>query len=242
MRHLITYERFNYNGKMYVELICNKSGISLEEIEDIFLEFSEEGDILFHPSVKNGNLQNSLQVTIYNIGKELTDSEWLYNEEWEDRLKTIGRRLNLMGCVLTLDRKNLSPRGVILTIHLPKNEEILETYGFRQPTKLTLDEGSVWEKNHEKAEWTESEFNFYDTLTRVNARDIYDSVMWETLMRFYLYPVNDSDELDHLEIQKFEDSYYLIWHHPADIPGTFYLCDEWEEVLSFLGRYTIFRF
>lgn len=125
--------------------------------------------------------------------------------------------------------------------------KLFESFGLRQPTKLSYQEGREWELNHERAEWDESESNFYNTLTKVNAKLIYDSVMWETLMRFYLYPVVDSDEFDHLEIEKYDDSYYLIWYEPAinepaETRGSFYLCDEWEEVLSFLGRYITFRF
>ena len=128
-----------------------------------------------------------------------------------------------------------------------KHLKLFEAFGLRQPTKLSYQEGMEWGTNHEKAEWDESESHFYNTLTKVNAKLIYDSVMWETLMRFYLYPVVDSDEFDHLEIEKYDDSYYLIWYEPAmhdsaETRGSYYRCDEWEEVLGFLGRYTTFRF
>ena len=127
-----------------------------------------------------------------------------------------------------------------------KHLKLFESFGLRQPTKLSYQEGREWELNHERAEWDEYESDFYNTLTKVNAKLIYDSVMWETLMRFYLYRM-DSDEFDHLEIEKYDDSYYLIWYEPAmhepdQTRCSYYICDEWEEVLGFLGRYTRFRF
>jgi len=106
------FEGFDYHGPQYAKNICDEWGVDLEDIEDLFLEFADEGQVLIHPMIVN----KELQVTIHSIWKDLNDSDWLYNPLWDQRFNSIKRILKQIGLNINLETKNLLQRFVSFRI------------------------------------------------------------------------------------------------------------------------------
>ena len=71
-----TNESFEYHGQKYAEQICDQWGvIDLEDLENLFLDFADEGQVLIHPMIVN----KEIQVTVHKIWQDLDDSDWLYS-------------------------------------------------------------------------------------------------------------------------------------------------------------------
>ncbi len=126
MKYLKKFEGFEYHGPQYAKGICDEWGVDLEDIEDLFIDFADEGKVLIHPMVVN----KEIQVTIHSIWKDLSDSDWLYNPIWDERFGSIKRRLRGMGLDMHVETKNLTQRFVSIRIgiwlgHL-KTESLFE--------------------------------------------------------------------------------------------------------------------
>lgn len=106
-------ESFEYHGQKYAEEICDQWGvIDLEDLENLFLEFADEGQVLIHPMIVN----KEIQVTVHKIWQDLDDSDWLYNPLWDSRFKRIKNQLNRLGLDLNVETKNLKQRFVSVRI------------------------------------------------------------------------------------------------------------------------------
>jgi hypothetical protein len=112
MKYLKKFEGFDYHGPQYAKTICDGWGVDLEDIEDLFLEFADEGEVFIHPMIVN----KELKVAVHSIWKDLNDSDWLYNPLWDERFKTIITRLKQMGLDMNLETKNLPQRFVSVRI------------------------------------------------------------------------------------------------------------------------------
>jgi len=109
----IIKESFEYHGQKYAEKICDEWGmIDLEDLENLFLEFGDEGQVLIHPMIVN----KEIQVTVHKIWQELNDSDWLYNPLWDSRFESIKKQLNRLGLDLNVETKNLNQRFVSVRI------------------------------------------------------------------------------------------------------------------------------
>ena len=109
----IIKESFEYHGQKYAEQICDEWGmIDLEDLENLFLEFGDEGQVLIHPMIVN----KEIQVTVHKIWQELNDSDWLYNPLWDSRFESIKKQLNRLGLDLNVETKNLNQRFVSVRI------------------------------------------------------------------------------------------------------------------------------
>ena len=108
-----TNESFEYHGQKYAEQICDQWGvIDLEDLENLFLEFADEGQVLIHPMIVN----KEIQVTVHKIWQDLDDSDWLYNPLWDSRFERIKKQLNRLGLDLNVETKNLNQRFVSVRI------------------------------------------------------------------------------------------------------------------------------
>ena len=106
-------ESFEYHGQKYAEQICDEWGmIDLEDLENLFLEFGDEGQVLIHPMIVN----KEIKVTVHKIWQELNDSDWLYNPLWDSRFESIKKQLNRLGLDLNVETKNLNQRFVSVRI------------------------------------------------------------------------------------------------------------------------------
>jgi hypothetical protein len=109
----IIKESFEYHGQKYAEQICDLWGvIDLEDLENLFLEFGDEGQVLIHPMIVN----KEIKVTVHKIWQELNDSDWLYNPLWDSRFESIKKQLNRLGLDLNVETKNLNQRFVSVRI------------------------------------------------------------------------------------------------------------------------------
>ena len=109
----IIKESFEYHGQKYAEQICDEWGmIDLEDLENLFLEFGDEGQVLIHPMIVN----KEIKVTVHKIWKDLDDSDWLYNPLWDSRFESIKKQLNRLGLDLNVETKNLNQRFVSVRI------------------------------------------------------------------------------------------------------------------------------
>ena len=109
----IIKESFEYHGQKYAEQICDEWGmIDLEDLENLFLEFGDEGQVLIHPMIVN----KEIKVTVHKIWQELNDSDWLYNPLWDSRFESIKKQLNRLGLDLNVETKNLNQRFVSVRI------------------------------------------------------------------------------------------------------------------------------
>jgi hypothetical protein len=106
-------ESFEYHGQKYAEEICDQWGvIDLEDLENLFLEFADEGQVLIHPMIVN----KEIQVTVHKIWQDLDDSDWLYNPLWDSRFERIRKQLNRLRLDLNVETKNLNQRFVSVRI------------------------------------------------------------------------------------------------------------------------------
>ena len=115
MRYLVKYESFEFEEKPEVEKICAGWGIELEDLEDLFIEFSDDGGrvIISHifTFLDNERLHphiSIIQITICDIWDNLNDSDWLYNPLWESRFARIKGHLNILGLNMNVIARSLN--------------------------------------------------------------------------------------------------------------------------------------
>ena len=59
MRYFVKYESFEFEEKPEVEKICAEWGIELEDLEDLFIEFSDDGGrVIISHVVKKSEFQS----------------------------------------------------------------------------------------------------------------------------------------------------------------------------------------
>jgi len=117
-----------------------------------------------------------------------------------------------------------------------------ESFNYRIPKNVSDIEYEKKEDTHEKEPFSQKEMDFFHNLKKDNVRSIYDIDLGtpgksDTIF-MQLYPTGDGDELIEIDITKLKDDWYLIYE-----PGVEkFICDEWNEVLGYLGSQTNLRF
>jgi len=91
---------------------------------------------------------------------------------------------------------------------------------------------------HGKEPYTQKELDFFEKLKKENTMSLYDMEISIDTIFMQLYPGGDSDDLIDIEIIKLKDDWYLIYEPGIDK----FICDEWDEVLGYLGSQTNLRF
>lgn len=117
-----------------------------------------------------------------------------------------------------------------------------EAFNHRIPHTVT---DSEWENKldtHDKEPFSQSEMDFFQKLKKENEKSIYDMDLGTPGKSYTIfmqvYPTGESDDLIEIDITKLKDDWYLIYE-----PGIGkFICDEWDEVLGYLGSQTNLRF
>jgi len=122
--------------------------------------------------------------------------------------------------------------------HLTK----FESFRHRIPMNVSDQEYENKLNTHGKEPYNEIEMNFFRKLKLDNQMSIYDMYLGtpgksDTIF-LQLYPTGEGDELIEVDIIKLKDDWYLIYE-----PGNEkFICDEWDEVLGYLGHQTTLKF
>jgi hypothetical protein len=95
---------------------------------------------------------------------------------------------------------------------------------------------------HGKEPYTQKELDFFEKLKKENIKSLYSldfGMPGETnTVYLQLYPSGEDDSLIEIDITKLKDDWYLIYEPEIDK----FICDEWDEVLGYLGSQTNLRF
>jgi hypothetical protein len=123
-----------------------------------------------------------------------------------------------------------------------KHIKLFENFKHRMPKMITREEYQQKFDTHGTEPFTQEEYDFLTKLQQKNAGWIYDFDLGIFGARDYLfmqlYPTGDGDDLIEINITKLKDNWYLI-----DVPGSNkFICDEWDEVLGYLGSETVLKF
>lgn len=119
-----------------------------------------------------------------------------------------------------------------------KHIKLFENFKHRKPTMITAHEYQQKFDTHGTEPFTKEEYDFFRKLQQKNEGWIYDFDLGRYYLFMELYPIGDGDDLIEINITKLKDNWYLI-----DEPGSDnFLCDEWDEVLGYLGTQTPLKF
>lgn len=116
-----------------------------------------------------------------------------------------------------------------------------EAFNHRVPTEVDYDE---WEKKvgiHGTEPFNKKEIDFFMNLELENKESIYDFHLGTDKCCIEIYPMGDSDNLINIEITKLADDWYII-RDGSDFDPQASICDEWDEVLGYLGTKTNLSF
>ena len=117
-----------------------------------------------------------------------------------------------------------------------------EAFNHRIPHTVSDVEYQQKLDTHGKEPFTKMEMDFFQKLKRENTKSIYslDFGMPGKTNAVYLqlYPPGEGDNLIEIDITKLKDDWYLIYEPGIDK----FICDEWDEVLGYLGSQTNLRF
>lgn len=124
-----------------------------------------------------------------------------------------------------------------------KHIKLFENFKYRKPKMITAQEYQQKFDTHGTEPFTKEEHDFFLKLKRENEGWIYDFDLGifdkkRDYLFMELYPIGDGDDLIEINITKLKDNWYLI-----DEPGSDkFICDEWDEVLGYLGSQTPLKF
>ena len=95
-------------------------------------------------------------------------------------------------------------------------------------------------ETYEKETFSDSEISFFEKIGIDNQMYIYELIALRGCSSVYiqLYSASTEDGLTEIDIIKLTDSWYLINEVGIDK----FLCDEWDEVLGYLGTQTNLKF
>jgi len=84
--------------------------------------------------------------------------------------------------------------------------------------------------------------DFFEKIKKENTKSIYSLDFGmpgkTSVVYLQLYPSGEDDSLIEIDITKLKDDWYLIYEPGIDK----FICDEWDEVLGYLGSQTNLRF
>jgi hypothetical protein len=256
----IIKESFEYEGERFIEKICKGWGVEIEDLEDLFIDFSDDGGkVLFsYMEVKDG----VIQITIKDIWKDLNDRDWLYNPLWDKRFNSIKIKLNRFG----LDM-NVIPVGWNFGRYADvrifpitdkkgthsKTDIVTESFGdIPDPEPMDVNEWDDEVTNAQEIAFTQKEKELFislsDTISVKNKRSMPD------IGKFYLYfilingdlnpKLRETTPISNISIYKNDDEFYFVALWTGD--GLFaerelwaggeklYRCDGYECLEKFL--------
>lgn len=126
-----------------------------------------------------------------------------------------------------------------------------ETFKHRQPKHITDDEYVLKMEAYERESFNDKEIKFFQKLKQRN-NSIYELDIrgdWSDACcselrnikgcsKALIVIIGEEDDLTEIDIIKLADSWYLINEVGIDK----FLCDEWDEVLGYLGTQTNLKF
>jgi hypothetical protein len=117
-----------------------------------------------------------------------------------------------------------------------KHIKVFEKFNHRIPKEVNNNAFNDKLNVHGHDNFSEQEIEFFKKIKKSPAvYDIPISLIGNTNTIFIqLYPIDEDDNLIEIDIQKLKDDWYLI----DEIGGKKYICDEWDEVLGYLGTKT----
>ena len=129
-----------------------------------------------------------------------------------------------------------------------------EAFNHRKPHTISDIEYQQKLDTHGKEPFSQKEMDFFKKLKEENVMSLYDMDYKISKGELYdidlgtpdksdtifmqLYPSGEDDSLIEIEITKLKDDWYLIYEPGIDK----FICDEWDEVLGYLGSQTNLRF
>jgi hypothetical protein len=126
-----------------------------------------------------------------------------------------------------------------------KHIKLFENFKHRKPTMITLQEYQQKFNTHGTEPFTKEEYDFLRELEQKNEGWIYDFDLCGYYLFMQLYPIGDGDDLIEINITKLKDNWYLIdeiFDEYDESGSDNFLCDEWDEVLGYLGSQTPLKF
>jgi hypothetical protein len=118
-----------------------------------------------------------------------------------------------------------------------------ESFSHRMPEKVTYDEWLMKYKRFGACPFTKGQIDFFRKLKEENS-DIVDNVkvykstfgnIEGSEIRIQLLEESDDDDIIEIQLNKLEDDWYLIYKFYNLDSEEYYICDEWDEVLGYLG-------
>ncbi len=117
-----------------------------------------------------------------------------------------------------------------------RNFKLFESVNKLNKMKATYLEWSKKLETFDAKSFSDSEKDFFNNLLEINKSSIYELDIYKDYrFNISLYQIN-SDSLLYLEIDKLEDYYYVIHEYDFD-HNNYYICDQFEEVIEFLGHF-----
>ena len=117
-----------------------------------------------------------------------------------------------------------------------------EAFNHRIPQTVTDVEYQNKLDTHGKEPFTQREMDFFEKLKKENTKSIYSLDFGmpglTSVVYLQLYPSGEDDSLIEIDITKLKDDWYLIYEPGIDK----FICDEWDEVLGYLGSQTNLKF
>lgn len=116
--------------------------------------------------------------------------------------------------------------------------KLFENFKHRKPKMITAQEYQQKFFTRGVEDFTTEQRDFLQGLIDNNKGWIYDYELKNNFVQFRIYPIGDDDSLIEIQITKLKDNWYLILEPDSDR----FECDEWDEVLGYLGSQTLLKF
>lgn len=119
-----------------------------------------------------------------------------------------------------------------------KHIKLFENFKHRKPKMITAQKYQQKFDTHGTEPFTQEESDFFLNLHKDNTYFIYDMFLESDFVTIQLYPSGDDDDFDEICLTKLKDNWFLITENYS----TKFECDEWDEVLGYLGSQTPLKF
>lgn len=119
-----------------------------------------------------------------------------------------------------------------------KHIKLFENFSYRKPKMITNQQYQQKFDTHGVEDFTTEQTDFLQVLIDNNKGWIYDYELKNNFVQIQMYPIGDDDRLIEIQITKLKDDWYLIGEPGSDR----FECDEWDEVLGYLGSQTPLKF
>ena len=119
-----------------------------------------------------------------------------------------------------------------------KHIKLFENFNYRKPKMISDEDYQKKFDTHGTEPFTQEESDFFLKLHEENTYSIYDMFLENDFVTIQLYPSGDNDDFDEVCITKLKDHWFLITENGS----TRFECDEWNEVLGYLGSQLPLKF